>query len=74
MIEISDTWRRAHNLIHALQRGELAASAAAAAGDQDMAWLWMVACTDMAADLASLLGGAAAELAPPLPSQPIGEG
>jgi len=74
MIEVSDTWRHASKLIQALQRGEAAASAAAAAGDQDLAWLWLHAVAELAHHLPSALQAAAQELAPPFPSQPVGEG
>jgi len=73
MIEINDDWRHASKLIQAIQRGEAAASAAAASGDQDLAWLWMHAVAELARPPPSALQAAAQELAPPLPSS-IGGG
>lgn len=62
MVEISDQWRRAAGLIQMIQRGEQAASAAAAAGDQDLAWLWMVVVAELAEKLPEALEAAAKEL------------
>lgn len=62
MVQISDEWRRAAELIQLIQRGEKAASAAAAAGDQDMAWLWMVVVAELSQKLTAALQGAVTEL------------
>lgn len=62
MVEISDQWRRAAGLIQMIQRGEQAASAAAAAGDQDMAWLWLFTIGELSGKLSEALEEAAQEL------------